>query len=243
MIQSYKINDFEGPLDLLIHLIKENKMDIMDFEIYTIIDQYIAFINSAKSINLEVASEFLVMASTLIELKSRLLLPKPELEIDSDYEEISQDELVARLIEYKRYKEVSQVLKDFNLERSFLYTKPMEDLSQYTSQEETKLPTDVSLYDLIKSFDKMMKRIAKDKPVLSVMENNEMSMEKRTESLIRQLVSIKKDKVLFEDLIDYNNKSYVIVTFLALLDMTKKGMVKIIQDKTFDQIYVCEVNI
>jgi len=243
MIQSYKINDFEGPLDLLIHLIKENKMDLLDFDIRIIIDQYLDAIRQAKTINLEIASEFLVMASTLVELKSRLLLPKPEIDLESDYVEVSEEELVKRLIEYKKYKEVSELLKDYQEERSLFFTKPIDDLSKYASEEETNLPSDVDLYDLVKSFNNMMKRLAKDKPGNSVIENNEMSMEKRSETLLEQIAYFDKDRILLEELIDYHTKSYLIVTFLALLDLAKKGKFKIGQDDAKENIYVYEVNL
>lgn len=242
MNQTFKINDFEGPLDLLLHLIKENKMDVMDFEISEIIDQYLLLIDQAKAINLEVASEFLVMASTLLEIKSKLLLPKPEIEIDLEYEEESKEKLVARLLEYKRYKEVTSVFKEYNNQRSLIYTKPTTDLSAFVDQDkQINLPSNISLYDLVKSVDKMMQRISRTRPINSIMENNEISVESRSETLLQQIKKLELNKIPFIDLIDVNSKSYIIVTFLAILDLAKKGKIYIEQGKILDEILISEV--
>jgi segregation and condensation protein A len=237
--KTFKINDFEGPLDLLLHLIKDNKMSIFDIEIATITTQYLEIIEDAKNINLEIASDFLVMASTLLEIKSKSLLPKSEVEIDDEYEEGSQDELVRRLLEYKRYKEISEELKEFNETRNLIYTKPLEDLSHYKKTESVSdLAGDVELYDLIRTMDKMMQRLKFKKPLSSIMENSELSVEERCVTLLEQINTKKEKKVLLDDLIDVPTKSYLIVTFLALLDLSKRNKVRISQDKTFDKVYI-----
>ena len=241
MIQVYKINDFEGPLDLLLHLIKDNKMDIFDVEISLLIDQYLEYIDEAKKINLEIASDFLVMASTLLEIKSKLLLPKPELEIDSEYEEDNQEQLVKKLIEYKKYKDVVESFKDLNKERSLYYTKPLEDLSSYNVSSEVNLPDDVELYDLLSAMEKMSQRLKIKQPLSAIMENNEISVETRMETIIKQLDKAKNGKVELIEIIDINTKPYVIVTFLALLDLAKQRRVLITQDYGFDKIYIEEV--
>jgi len=237
--KTYKINDFEGPLDLLLHLIKENKMSIFDIEITTLTAQYLELVEQAKNINLEVASDFLVMASTLLEIKSKSLLPKPEIEIDDEYQENSQDELVKRLLEYKKYKEISEELKEYNETRNLFYTKPLEDLSKYKTEESIlDIPHEIELYDLIKSMDKMLQRMKFRKPLSSVMENNEISIESRCLSLLEQIKQTNNKKILLDELIDIPTKSYLIVTFLAMLDLSKRNQIKIIQNDTFDEIYV-----
>ncbi|WP_423362931.1 segregation/condensation protein A [Mycoplasma sp. P36-A1] len=242
MKQLFIINDFEGPLDLLLHLIKENKMDIMDFEITTIINQFLEMIDAAKNINLEIASEFLVMASTLVEVKSKLLLPKPEIEIDLEYEEESKEALVERLLEYKRYKELTSVFKQYNEERSLIYTKPVENLNQFVKTEKkVDLPNNLDLYDLIKSLDKMMKRVSKTQSINSIMKNDEISVEARSLEVLNLVKRYNKAKIPFINLININTKSYLIVTFLAVLDLAKKQKIIIIQDKILDEIYVEEV--
>ena len=119
-----KIENFEGPLDLLCHLIDKNKMDIYDINISQITDQYIDYINNMEKMNLDVTSEFLVMASTLLYIKSKHLLPKTQ----DDEEEISEEELIRRIIEYKKYKEITKKLKENYLEYSKRYFKMQEEI-------------------------------------------------------------------------------------------------------------------
>ena len=121
---SVKLEIFEGPLDLLCHLIDKNKMDIYDINISKITDQYIEYINQMEQMNLDITSEFLVMSSTLIYLKSKSLLPK----IESNTEEISEEELIRRIIEYKKYKEVTQKLKEAFLQNSKKFYKNQEQI-------------------------------------------------------------------------------------------------------------------
>ena len=239
MEKTYKINDFEGPLDLLLHLIKENKMSIFDIEITTLTKQYLELVEDAKSINLEVASDFLVMAATLLEIKSKSLLPKEVIDIDDEYQENSQDELVKRLLEYKRYKEVSEQLKEYNETRNLIFTKPIEDLSKFKEAESIlDIPHDIELYDLIRSMDKLLQRLKFKQPLSSVMKNTEISVEYRCETLLEQLNKANKNSVLLDDLIDIPTKSYLIVTFLAVLDLSKRNLIRIKQDKTFAKIYI-----
>ena len=127
---SIKVENFEGPLDLLCHLIDKNKMDIYDINLSEITDQYLEFINEMEKMNLEVTSEFLVMSSTLLYLKSKNLLPKTQ----DDEEEITEEELIRRIIEYKKYKEITKTLKENFLE----YSKRF-----YRMQEDIKLPRQI----------------------------------------------------------------------------------------------------
>ena len=116
-----KINEFEGPLDLLLHLIKESKMDIFDLKVEVITDQYLEYINKMEEMNLDIASSYLVMAAELIEMKSRMLLPRHE--EDEEQEEDPQEQLVNRLIEYQRYKDLTKEFKELEEERHKVYTK------------------------------------------------------------------------------------------------------------------------
>lgn len=238
MKQLFQINDFEGPLDLLIHLIKENKMNIFDIEINVIIQQYLDVINEAKTINLEIASEFLVMASTLLEIKSKQLLPKPELDFDDEYEEDIEDELTKKLIEYYRFKEISSKLADYQEERLQLYTKPTSDLAAF-EQLDTSLtiPAELDVNDLIMAMDKIMQRFKNRQPVNSVFENTEVSVEE-VGAKILQILNKTKNCILLEDLILVKNKSYLVVTFIAVLDLVKQHKATIKQDSISKEILV-----
>ena len=127
------INDFEGPLDLLLHLIKKQDMDIMDISIEEITKQYLEFIEKMEEMNLNVASEYLIMAAELLEIKSSILLPKKE--VEDEEEEDPRENLINRLIEYKKYKEITGEFEKLEESRKKYFTKEMEDLSVYRDEE------------------------------------------------------------------------------------------------------------
>lgn len=130
-----KLEQFEGPLDLLLHLIKENKMNIFDIEVNQITEQYLAYIHSLQDASLEVASSYLVMASELLELKARMLLPRPKKEEEEEDLEDPRNDLVERLLEYQAYKEISKELKEKEQERQQIHTKLPEDIHSYMEED------------------------------------------------------------------------------------------------------------
>lgn len=237
MEYKFKINAFEGPLDLLLHLIKESEMDIMDIEIVSLTNQYLKYIEDMENLDLLVASEYLVMASELMLIKSRYLLPiTNEEEVEDDYIEV-KDNLIKRLIEYKQYKEVTGTFKELEEKRKEIFTKEPSDLKEYSSNE-VVLGEDISLEELLKAFQKYLDRKRYEMPTSTKITSKEISIEER----INNIRKILKDKTrieffeLFEDI----SKPYVVVTFLSILEMSKKRELRIIQENNFDKIY-CEV--
>ncbi len=235
IVMNFKINEFEGPLDLLLHLIKESKMDIMNIEIEKITEQYMAYLDLQEKMNLEVASEYLVLASELVEIKSKMLLPVTKNDSEEE-EEDPREELVNRLIEYQTYKEITKVLHEKECVRREIYTKSPENVKNYV--EESIVNTDISLDDLVEAFKRYLKRKKANKPLDTKVTVNEISVSSRCfeiKNLLRQ-----KGKVSFFELFPVVTKEYVIATFLAILEMAKLGELVIIQDNTFDNI-ICEV--
>lgn len=230
----FKINEFEGPLDLLLHLIKESKMNIMDIEIEKITDQYMNYLDLQEKMNLEIASEYLVMASELIELKSKLLLPNPKNE--EGEEEDLREELVNRLLEYQAYKEITKVLQDKENLRKEIYTKAPENIRNYV-EEDVSITTDVTLDDLVEAFKKYLERKKETKPLQTKITVNEVTVSSRRHD-IKNLLRTKK-RVSFFELFPVVSKEYVIATFLAVLEMAKSHELTITQDGTFDDI-ICE---
>ena len=230
----FKINEFEGPLDLLLHLIKESKMNIMDIEIEKITDQYMNYLDLQEKMNLEIASEYLVMASELIELKSKLLLPNPKNE--EGEEEDPREELVNRLLEYQAYKEITKVLQDKENLRKEIYTKAPENIRNYV-EEDVSITTDVTLDDLVEAFKKYLERKKETKPFQTKITVNEVTVSSRRHD-IKNLLRTKK-RVSFFELFPVVSKEYVIATFLAVLEMAKSHELTITQDGTFDDI-ICE---
>ena len=234
---NFKINEFEGPLDLLLHLIKENKMDIMNIEIEKITEQYISYLNEQEKMNLEIASEYLVMASELIELKSKLLLPNPKIEETEEEQIDPREELVNRLLEYQAYKEITKVLKEKEELRKEIYTKSPENIKNYI-EEDTKLSSDITLDDLVEAFKKYLERKKESKPLKTKVTTNEISVSSRRLEI--KSILKKKSKVSFFELFPVLNKEYIVATFLAILEMAKNRELKITQNKNFDDI-ICEV--
>lgn len=234
---NFTINDFNGPLDLLLHLIKANKMDIYDIDISVITKEYLNFINNNNDLSIDAYSEYLVMASELIHLKSKLLINKDsDLEEDDVLYEInSEDELRERLLEYQKIKEKADDFRVLEEKRSNVFTKMPMNLNEFR-EKDTTINGDVTLADLLKAFEEFLKRQKMKEPVNTTITKKELSVEDRVKS-IRNIVKI-RGKVNFLDLFEEVSKPYVIVTFLSILDMSKNKEIIITQDKNFGQIYI-----
>ena len=170
-----KIDDFEGPLDLLLHLIKEKKMDLLNLKIEIIIDEYLNFIEQMEKLNLNIASSYLVMASELIEMKSRLLLPR-QIEEETE-EEDPKEQLVNRLIEYQRYKDLTEEFKELEQERKQIYTRLPENLKEYSDTNTVINNSDITLDDLLQAFQKFLERKKLEQPLHTKITKKEMSVE------------------------------------------------------------------
>ena len=235
MDYSIKINDFEGPLDLLLHLIKESNIDIVDIEINEITKQYLDYINKMEELNINVASSYLVMAAELMEIKSKSLLPKTDDPETPEEEEVSREGLINKLIEYKKYKDMVDTFKDLESERKNIYIKAPEKISNYLDSA-IKNDGNTSVDDLINAFKGFLDRIEKEKPVTTKITTKEYSVKERKTS-IRNILKEKK-KVVFTELFEEKSLSYIIVTFLSILEMTKDKEIILIQDDNFKDITI-----
>ena len=232
-----KINDFDGPLDLLWHLIKAHKMDIYDINIEKITKEYLSFINEHKELTIDGASEYLVMASELIHLKSKLLLNKNDDDEDAEYEINTEDDLRNRLIEYEKLKAAADRLVELEDKRKEVLTKLPSNLSEYADKS-VKLSSDITLDDLLKAFEGYLNRKKLDEPVNKAVTKRELSVEDRCLSIKRYLHN--RGKVNFLDLFDEVDKPYVIVTFLGILNLVKSREAVISQEYNFGDIYIEE---
>ncbi len=228
----FKVDTFSGPLDLLLHLIKENKMDIFDIEVHSITEQYLDYLHTMKQKNLEIASSYLVLASELIELKAKMLLPSSKKK-DEEEEEDPRCDLVERLLEYQAYQEISKTLKEKEEMRKEVYTKLPENLNSYKEGKKLTIK-DGSLDALVDAFKKFLERKQEEKPLSTKITTKELSVSSRTLE-IRSLLKEKK-KVSFFHLFPVNTKEYIVVTFLAILEMAKNKELKIEQDGLFHEI-------
>ena len=231
----FKLQDFEGPLDLLLHLIKESKMDIMNIQMEEITTQYMDYIHQSEKMNLEISSEYLVMASELLEIKSRMLLPRNhEEEIE---EEDPREELVQRLLEYQAYKDITHLLQEKELLRKDIYTKTPENVHLYL-EESNEIHADVTLDDLVSALQKYYQRKEDSKPLNTKVTMNEISVSSRRND-IKKILKNKK-KVSFFELFTIPTKEYIVATFLAILEMAKNKELLLKQEKEFEDI-ICEV--
>lgn len=232
-----KIDEFEGPLDLLLHLVNISNIDIYDISIDEITKQYLDYINKMEELNINVASSYLVMAAELMELKSKSLLPntKKEEETDELDEEISRENLINRLIEYKKYKEITKDFKNLEKDRRTIYTKAPSKLNEIVDSKIVN-DTDITVDDLLKAFEKFLQRKDMEKPLNTKITNKEYSVRKRKES-VKEYLSI-KGKTEFTNLFEEYNKSYIIVTFLSILELSKEEEITITQESNFDKIYI-----
>jgi segregation and condensation protein A len=238
-----KIDTFEGPLDLLLHLINRLEIDIYDIPMSEITDQYLNYIKTMKELHLDVASEYLVMAATLLAIKSKMLLPKHEEiivedDMDMNYEEDPRDELVERLIEYRKYKEAAEDLKSLEEERNLMFSKPPSDLSELSKDIQVeRVELNVTIYDMLGALQKMMRRKKLQKPLATKIARQEISIEKRMEEILVELKSFKGRKSFYE-LFPFPQKEHIVVSFLAILELMKRQEIHIEQEKNFAEIFV-----
>ena len=243
MPYNVKIDAFEGPLDLLLHLINRLEIDIYDIHVAEITAQYMLYIRAMKELQLDVASEYLVMAATLVAIKSKMLLPNQTEElIDDEFgvevDEDPREELMQRLIEYRKYKGAAEDLKNMEEERSHFFTKPPSDLSEFASKkEELENPGDVNIYDMLGAFQKLLRRKKLQKPLTTRVTRQEIPIEKRMSEIIAELKQSKVKKNFF-DLFPYHEKGHIVVTFLAILELMKDNIILIDQENNFADLYI-----
>ena len=234
MIQNFTVNDFEGPLDLLLHLIRSSKMDIYNINIESITKQYLDFIDKSKDMTIDTLSEYLVMASELLHLKSKLLLGKTDDKEDEEYEINSTEDLQEKLLEYESMKEIANTFKGLEDKRSVFYTKLPSDLREYMSDK--PLEGGVTADDLANALKTFLEREELNKPLNTKITKRELSVSERSREIRDTLKRLKRCE--FTSLFEDTSKPYVIVTFLSILEMSKNKELTITQDNLYGSIYL-----
>ena len=211
---------FEGPLDLMLHLIHEQQLDIFDLDMEVLTDQYISYLHAMEDLHLEVESEYLVELATLIEYKSKKLLPKRNDELEDDYED-PKDRLVRRLLEYQKYKEVSAALYDSFVERQDQLSKPLS-LDRFIKEADLDTQkVEGDPYDLLKAMNKVLRRLQLSRPLDIKVTQKELSPEERILQIKARLKDL-PETFSFETLIeDCDDLHEYVITFMAILDMAK----------------------
>ena len=228
-----KLDVFEGPLDLLLHLIKKHEVDIQDIPIALITAQYLATIDVMQELNLDVAGEFLLMAATLIHIKSKMLLPRPETAVDGE-EEDPRDALVRRLLEHQKFKAAGALLHEREQLRAAQWLRPDERIAEIAGDDyEPEL--EVDLFSLLTAFQAVVQR-AKLRPRV-LLPPEQIPIETRIDQLLARLSET--EACGFEDLFeDVQTRAGLVVTFLALLEMIRLKLVRVFQAGSFGPIRV-----
>ena len=231
------IQNFHGPLDLLLHLVRSTEMDIYEIDTSVIIEEYLSYIKKLQDLNIDIASEFLVMAATLVHLKSKMLIGSTEEETNDteEYEINSEEELKQRILEYEKYKNMTEVFKELEEKRGDFFTKEPVSLKEYSDKGIIN-DGSITIDDLVNALLVYQERLNEKKPIQTKITRKELSVEERMTSIKKRLK--KGEKVNFVDLFEEVTKEYLIVTFLAILQMNKNDEINIYQEKNFGNIFV-----
>ena len=232
-IYEIKLPAFEGPLDLLVHLIRENKIDIYDIPISFITSRYLEYIKLMKELDLEIAGEFLVMAATLIHIKSRMMLP-PDEETAPEEMEDPRFELVQRLLDYQTYKDASVILKEREDDWSRVFERgPVKDEEEEAEEPELYL-FDVNLFDLLAAFKNILDTAPAE---IRTITRETLTVKDKMMHIIDMIENL--ETIRFEELFKESvTRTQIIVTFLALLELLRLGLARAYQEKEFGNIWV-----
>lgn len=231
-----QLNNFEGPLDLLLFFIKRDELDIYDIPISYITKQYLEYIHVMEELDLDVASEFILMASMLMSIKAKMMLPRE----DSDDEELDETdpryELVQRLLEYKRYKEMSEKMADMDEETRKQYMRGYPEADNVDKQATGEALQDVTMFDLIAAFKKVLQDIER-KNIVHHVEKVSTTVEEQAEFVLNKLQENGR-QTFMEICSELKNKIYVVVTFLAVLEMIKEQQINLFLEEDPTQFHI-----
>ncbi|UMZ73907.1 segregation and condensation protein A [Natranaerofaba carboxydovora] len=249
---SYKVNlyAFEGPLDLLCHLVKKREINIYDIPISEITEEYFEYIEEWKQMDLEIASEFLVMAANLMEIKSKMLLPSPPKDNEEDEEEDPREELIKRLVEYRFYKNIAKNLEIKENEQSKLYKK-VSSVDEYLNKQINQTDSsedyfeNLNVINLLEAFNNVVERKTRQdnvKDELEKIKNNRINVtvKEKKSFILESLESSQNKEMIFQDLMNQNSTTCeeLVVSFLALLDLIKEARLDVIQEGVFAPIWI-----
>lgn len=234
MAYRVKLQNFEGPLDLLLFLIKKNEVDIYDIPIAEITSQYLEYVEIIKLLDLESAGEFILLAATLIRIKAKMLLPRPQ----TDEEEEIIDprmELVSRLLEYKRFKELAFKLSDLEEKQSNVFSRGYYQEIEPDTESGIEIDEEVTLYSLISAFKQVLDRMPKE--TVHHIEDIQISLEEQSEYILNRLGN--GNQITFFELVSHiRDKLIIVVTFIALLELIRRGELIARQSKAFGEIWI-----
>lgn len=232
-----KLEGFEGPLDLLLHLINRYEIDIYDIPVAQITEQYMNYIHTMQQLELNLASEYLVMAASLLAMKSQQLLPNQPVETDDEeFEEDPREDLMRRLIEYRKYKQAASELKERELTANKVHTRAPAEFEIPETNQSLK-PGDISVLDMVTAMQKVMKRKNWNQPVDRTIGNEEVPITTRMTEVLDRVKETKKG-ILFHELFTTPSRPDMVVTFMAVLELMKENHVHCEQENHFEDLRV-----
>lgn len=243
MSYKVKLEAFEGPLDLLLHLINRLEIDIYDIPMAQLTNQYIEHLHAMRVLELDELSEYLVLAATLIEIKSKMLLPVHEGEVfddqgqEFDMEEDPREELIARILEYKKYKEAAVQLKESADERAVHYTKPPSEVDSYGDVTPIDPGDELNVFDLLGAFQRMLQRRRLKAPMSASITNNEISVGDKMDEIMGHVERM-GGSCDFEELFEEGDMNGMIITFLSILELMKRLDIIVEQHRNFDTLTI-----
>lgn len=228
-----RLDIFEGPMDLLVYLIRQHEIDIYDIPIALLADQYMEYVTRIENLNLEKAGDFLLMAATLLQIKSRMLLPRPEGE-DEEWED-PRTELVEKIVEYMQFKEIAEHMRRLEKLSSTQAERGFSEVELHSSQEE-EIQIDATVNELILAFSRLLLKEPPPEPVHHVL-REKISTTRRVEEIRKMLA--RRRRLVFSDLVpEGSGRFFIVVTLVALLEMTREREIKIEQTDTFSQLWI-----
>lgn len=234
---SIRLPVFEGPLDLLLHLIREHKLDIYDIPIAEVTDQYLRYLSLMESLDLDVAGEFFVMAATLLEIKSRMLLPKPAV----DEEEVESDprsELVERLLEYERFKNAAETLRSLEEARRQVFWRMTDELENYDAPV---IPLNLQAMDLIYALQRMLEEVGEGQEEVTSVERQKITIRMKMSEIWRKIRASEAGMQFHDLFAGPRTRLEVVLTFLALLELLRLGKIKVKQRKALGDIIISAI--
>ena len=240
MSYKVKLQSFEGPFDLLVYLIENAEMSIYDIRISEITNQYLEYIKAMREHDINVATEFMVLASTLIEIKSKMILPRMSIEGQTAAEEDPRSDLVERILEYKRFKRAAQILQEREEQSQHIFEKPQEDISEYLENPDEYLSLDLKQFaSAFSLFIQKKQRVEAVRAHYTRIERVRSTMESRIRMILAKVGRKIGQVFSFKELIpDKNDRYDVVVTFMSLLEMAKERVLRVEQKSLYGDIKV-----
>lgn len=240
MSYKIKLDIFEGPFDLLVYLIENARMSIYDIQVSEITDQYIKYIENMKTLDVNLATEFMVLAAELIEIKSKMLLPRMKADGEATIAEDPRTELVQRILEYKRFKAAAELLEIQEEQNQRIFAKPKEDLTPFTKEADEYLNLDLNQF--VKAFHLFLqkkKKLEEIKRNYAKVERQKITIEQRIEHIKNMFRLKERKKLNFRDLLTAESNRYeVVLTFTSMLEMIRQKAIVVRQNVNFGEIYL-----